>query len=119
MEQAPETITPRRSTVRERMARRDWHVPAGIAIMLLLVSLVLAQYVAQRGLVTLVEQIDQRATAAECVDLLEASFDRAVADLLVEVVDPGEANDAQIDAAERAVAATRDDAIRACYALAN
>lgn len=112
-------------TLDQRLARMklvfsDWRYPAALAAALLATSVAISQVFAVRLLGRLDERStaeERRAIAAECVDRLEARFDRGIVDLL-DVSDADPANDPSRSEAEIRLdlrGATADAAVSACY----
>lgn len=92
----------------------DWRYVAAIALLLLIASVVLAQYLHLRGLSEVTDEIAARTKATECLAEFDGAYDRAVADLLYLLVAPGEDPEELQAAADRAVAATRLSAVQVC-----
>ena len=104
----------------------DWRYPAALAAAMLITSVVIAQLITVRGYVEVLDRLedrarinDARATAAECVDQLEATFDRLIVDLVL-AGDEDPTNDPEAPLADIRVElreVTAAEAVEACYDL--
>jgi hypothetical protein len=109
---------------RARAALSDWRYPAALAAAMLCLSVVIAQLITVRGQGQVLDRLTDRATiadgrarAAECVDQLEATFDRLIVDLVL-LADSDPSNDpvATEDEVRRALRdVTSEAAVTACY----
>lgn len=98
---------------RMRAMVSDWRYPAALAAVLLVASVLLAQVITLRGYRNVLDGIEERSTAAECVDLLEAEFDQAIVDLL-----EADSDAAEVAASKALEHATDEHRVGACYKAA-
>lgn len=111
--------------IRARLARRsraivdrllaDWRYPAALAVALLVASVLIAQLFVVRGYREVLDDVDARTSTAECVDLLEEEFQRAITEVVIGLVENDDS--ALADAVPALRASTDEAAVRACYAL--
>lgn len=97
--------------------RHDWRYPAAVGLMLLTLSLVLAQTLSLRSVPRLVDDIADASEVSECIDSLEVEFEAAITRVVVTLVgeeDPESMADASIALRH----ATDPDRVVACYSIA-
>jgi hypothetical protein len=93
-----------------RQALLDWRYLASLAATFLAVSVVIAQGFTIPALNRVLNRLDARSEAAECIDLNQAEFNRRVVQLIDAGFDDAEAR-------RQLAEVTSEDTVQLCYSI--